>query len=57
MRDEEITKVLLDKFPGKRISCMEARELAAELKIELARMGEMCDLAGIKISGCELGCF
>ncbi|MGI6434529.1 MAG: hypothetical protein ACOX0F_04120 [Syntrophomonadaceae bacterium] len=57
MKDEEVAKVLLDKFPGKRISCTEARELAAELAIDLSRMGAICDLAGVKISACELGCF
>lgn len=57
MRDEEIVKVLQDKFTGKRISCAEARELAKELQIELSRMGSLCDLAGIRISACELGCF
>jgi hypothetical protein len=57
MRDEEIIQLLLDKFPGKRISCAEARELAAGLKMELSRMGALCDQAGIKISACELGCF
>lgn len=57
MRDEDIAKLLQDKFPGKRISCAEARELAKELEIELSRMGALCDLAGVKISACELGCF
>ncbi len=57
MRDEEIAQVLLDKFPGKRISCAEAREFAKEMQIELSRMGTLCDLVGIKISACELGCF
>jgi len=57
MEDVKIVELLLDKFPGKRISCAEARELAAELQIELSRMGALCDQAGIKISACELGCF
>lgn len=57
MEDEKIVELLLDRFPGKRISCAEARELAAELQIELSRMGALCDQAGIKISACELGCF
>ncbi|MGI6468161.1 MAG: hypothetical protein GXZ09_09525 [Syntrophomonadaceae bacterium] len=57
MQDEKIIEVLLDRFPGKRITCAEAREFAAELQIELSRMGALCDQAGIKISACQLGCF
>ncbi len=57
MKDEEVGKVLLDRFPGKRISCKEARELAAELLIDPGRMGGICDLVGVKIHSCELGCF
>lgn len=57
MRDEEVGKVLLDRFPDKRISCTEARKIAEELGIDLGRMSLICDLAGVKIHSCGLGCF
>lgn len=57
MTDKEVGQVLLDRFPQKRISCIQARELAAELAIDPNRMGDICDLVGIKIHSCQLGCF
>ena len=42
MQDEKIIEVLLDRFPGKRITCAEAREFAAELQIELSRAWGPC---------------
>lgn len=53
----ELIMKLLEKFPQKRISCSEAREMARELGIEPRELGELCDEAGLKIYGCELGCF
>lgn len=55
--NEEIIKILLEKYPGKRIPCPEARQLAADLAIEPGQMGSICDEAGIRIVACELGCF
>jgi len=53
----ELVKKLQEMFPQRKISCTEARRVAVELDIELAEMGELCDKAGLKIYGCELGCF
>lgn len=55
-RKEIITK-MKELFPGGRISCTEARAFAQEWGIELREIGELCDDAGLKICGCELGCF
>ncbi len=41
----------------KRISCSEARRLAEESGVEYRVVGRLCDGLGIKIHGCELGCF
>ncbi|MDD3269238.1 MAG: hypothetical protein PHX14_07945 [Syntrophomonadaceae bacterium] len=53
----ELIEKLLEKFPQKKISCTEAHEFARELEVELKEIGEICDEAGFKIYGCELGCF
>ncbi len=54
-------KVLIEKLkqiaPQGRISCSEARELAAQLNVNLSEVGKACDAAKIKIQACELGCF
>lgn len=54
---KELIKKLQEMYPDGKIRCSEARETAAKLNIPLGDMGEFCDLAGIKISACELGCF
>ncbi len=40
-----------------RISCTDARQVAAELDVEVSEVGASADRLGIKIYGCELGCF
>ncbi|MGI6412881.1 MAG: hypothetical protein ACOXZ5_04350 [Syntrophomonadaceae bacterium] len=54
---QELINKLTELFPDKLASCSEARKAAEELGVELREMGNLCDLAGIKIYGCELGCF
>lgn len=54
---KELIVKLQEMFPKGKISCSEAREVAVKLDIELHDMGDLCDLAGLKIYGCELGCF
>ena len=55
------TKDLIEKIKelalqGK-ISCADARHLAEKIKLEYGQVGKACDEAGIKMCGCELGCF
>ncbi len=57
MNDEVLIVKLQEKCPGGKISCSDARAFAEELGVESWRIGELCDKAGIKIFGCELGCF
>lgn len=54
---KELIAKLQEQYPEGKISCSEAREIAAKLGVALGDMGELCDLAGIKIFACELGCF
>lgn len=57
MNDEALVSQLKEKCPGGKLTCSDARALAAEMGLELSKMGDLCDAAGIKICGCELGCF
>jgi hypothetical protein len=54
---KELIVKLQEMYPEGKLSCSEARELAAKWDITPGDMGELCDQAGIKIFGCELGCF
>ncbi len=54
---KKIVDKLKELFPQGKITCTEARALAQELDVEPQDIGEACDEAGLKICGCELGCF
>jgi hypothetical protein len=41
----------------KRLPCKEAFRIAQDLAVPLAQVGTACDDLGIKIIGCQLGCF
>ncbi len=61
MPDEKLlalieTKVFVED--GRRkIKCSDAFELAEEHNAELRDVGRVCSSSGIKICGCQLGCF
>ncbi len=57
MNKEEVIKKLLATAVNDKISCTEAREIMEEHKVPHGQMGDICDEVGIKIHGCELGCF
>lgn len=57
MDKKDVLAKIIEKCPNKRISCVDARQLAEELDIEPRELGRICDEAGVKISACELGCF
>lgn len=57
MDTKEIIEKVKELAPQGRISCAEARHLAEELKLAYGEVGKACDAAGIKVCGCELGCF
>ena len=39
------------------LSCVEAQKLAAELELSMNQIGKVANELGIKIVGCQLGCF
>lgn len=57
MENKEIIEKIKALAHQGRISCADARQLAEKLNLEYRQIGKACDEAGIKISGCELGCF
>lgn len=56
-RQVEQIKDALEVYLEKRISCQEARGIAADLQVSVSLVGRICQEEGIKISQCELGCF
>lgn len=61
MNDEELTTIILkNTVQGNgrlELSCERGHQLAAELGVTVARIGEICMQQRIKIVHCQLGCF
>jgi len=54
---QELREALRAAAPQGRISCEATRALAERLGISYALAGEAVNELGIKIYGCQLGCF
>jgi len=54
---EKVLQAVREKAVDKRLSCAEARRLAAELNVPVQEIGRVADELKIKIVACELGCF
>lgn len=61
MNVDEYGKVIeessFDKDGRKALLCAKAFELSEKYGISLKDIGEYCSENGIKLSGCQLGCF
>jgi len=60
MQIEEREKLMLalrDEVSQDKISCEEARALAERLAVPYELVGDAANELGIKIFGCQLGCF
>ena len=44
-------------YSGGWITCADARKMAHELDIAMAKVGKLVDFLDIKVRKCELGCF
>jgi len=58
---EELTQAVLERSQvaeGRRaLTCAQALSLAAELGVDPARIGHICDQENIRLGRCQLGCF
>ncbi|MGE5508804.1 MAG: hypothetical protein ACM3RP_10030 [Chitinophagales bacterium] len=54
---EQVATALKERAKEGRVACREAFAVAEALGVPLARVGEAANAAGIKICGCQLGCF
>lgn len=53
----QIVEEVKEAAPEGRISCTAARSIAEKLDVPVCDVGNAADDLGIKIYGCELGCF
>lgn len=56
-KKEKIRVSLKEQSVGGKISCPLARNISEELNVPYEEVGRVADELGVKISGCELGCF
>lgn len=61
MDDRQLAELILQNATrdGDRLklACERAHQLAAELGVDVCRIGEVCRAERIKITRCQLGCF
>lgn len=55
--NDTIKKLLEERAVDGRIACADAQDIARELGLEPLAVGEAATALGIKITGCQLGCF
>lgn len=54
---KELAERILAEAPEKRLPCKKAFAIAAEFDCLPVDVGRLCDELGVKICGCQLGCF
>lgn len=54
---KELVQAVRDKAVDGRITCPVLRKLAEETGVPYKVAGEAADEAGVRIKGCDLGCF
>lgn len=54
---KELREEMLRKAVNGRISCSSVRKIAEKTGVSFKKAGAAADELGIKITGCQLGCF
>jgi hypothetical protein len=57
MDEDKIRKAFDEMGIGSEIQCPQAEAMAAKYGITKKEIGEYCNTHGVKIRGCQLGCF
>lgn len=55
--ERRVEEAVRDAAAGGRLSCARGLALARRLRVEPVVIGQTADRLGIKIEGCQLGCF
>ncbi len=56
-KENQLKERILFEAEGLKLPCKKAFAIAAEVDCSLADVGKKCNETGVKISGCQLGCF
>ena len=55
--DTELEKKIASSLVDGKLFCAVAFKIAKELKVSPREVGETADRLGVRITGCQLGCF
>ncbi len=56
-KTNELKERILFEADGLKLPCKQAFRIAADLNCTVPEVGKACNETGIKIVGCQLGCF
>ena len=56
-KQKELQERILFEAENLKLPCHKAFIIASEVDCPLAEVGKSCNEAGIKVVGCQLGCF
>jgi hypothetical protein len=56
-KQKELHERVLYEADGLKLSCSKAFIIASEVGCPVGEVGKVCNETGIKIFGCQLGCF
>ncbi len=57
MDPEKLEEKIRQEVRENKISCKSAHKIADDTGCLLSEIGDLCNRLGIKIAGCQLGCF
>jgi len=57
MEEDKISSAFEKEGIGKEIQCPQAFSIAEKYRIKKSEIAEYCNTHGVKIRGCQLGCF
>jgi len=56
-KENELKERILFEAEGLKLPCKKAFAIASEVGCDIADVGKKCNETGIKVVGCQLGCF
>lgn len=56
-KKNELHERILFEAEELKLPCSKAFAIASEVKVPVGEVGKICNEVGIKIVGCQLGCF
>lgn len=56
-KEKELRERILFEAEGLKLPCSKAFMIASEVGVPTGEVGKQCNETGIRIVGCQLGCF